>query len=105
MDDLGDYLIVDNAAVHCGSESYVVLEQILEIAQVKLIKLPCYSPELNPCELIFSKVKSYIRRYRGGACIQREVLDALGQVTWDNVRNYYKHCICPKVILPDFTIQ
>jgi len=48
----GDYLILDNAPVHHGEESAAFLMDILEYFSVKLVYLPAYSPELNPCELV-----------------------------------------------------
>lgn len=44
----GDFLVVDNAAVHGGFED---LTWILDYFQVSLMYLPAYS--LNPCELVF----------------------------------------------------
>jgi transposase len=34
-----------------------VLETILELADVRMFFLPKYSPELNPCELVFAQVR------------------------------------------------
>jgi len=55
-----DYLLCDNAAY----DTYDILEYILDHANVKLIFLPAYSPEFNPIELVFMKVKRYLREYR-----------------------------------------
>jgi transposase len=44
----GDYLIVDNAAVYHGSDTYDLVVAALDSVGCKLIFLPAYSPELNP---------------------------------------------------------
>lgn len=100
----GDYLIVDNAAVHCGHESSGTLEEILETWGVRLIFLPAYSPELNPCELVFSLMKTYLRNHRGRLHIRDETLAALEVVTKEHLRAWYHHCIYPKVILPELVL-
>ena len=41
---------MDNATVHKGLESMRFLSPLLRAAGVKLLFLPKYSPELNPCE-------------------------------------------------------
>jgi hypothetical protein len=45
-----DYLIVDNAAVHHGSDTYDLVVAALDSISCKLIFLLAYSPELNPCD-------------------------------------------------------
>ncbi len=99
-----DFLIVDNAAVHCAVDSYEVLEILQEIFQFKIMKLPCYSPELNPCELVFSKIKGGLRYHRGDQSLREEVMKNILLVTSQDIHNWYKHCLKPKVILPDFLL-
>lgn len=99
----GDFLVLDNAAVHVGVDSYDVIKSILDTFQVRIIKLPTYSPELNPCELVFSQLKQHIRNNRGNSSsLCGEVLASLANVSIDNLYNYYLKCLFPKVILPDF---
>jgi transposase len=98
----GDYLIVDNASIHAGEESYDIIMEILESYGVCLIKLPVYSPELNPCELIFSQLKRYIRNHAKSQEIRKEVLIALSEISHKDILRYYLHCIEPAEILPDF---
>lgn len=98
----GDYLIVDNATVHAGYDSSPVLLETLDMAGVTLVYLPAYSPELNPCELVFNVVKRYIREHRGEeANIPEETLTAVSKITREHVHSFYQHCIFPSVVLPD----
>jgi len=89
----GDYLIVDNATVHDGKESREFFEDLLRTAGVTLIFLPAYSPELNPCELVFNHIKQHLQNYRSGMKFWLEICKSLIQVTHPDVYNFYKHCI------------
>jgi hypothetical protein len=70
---------------------------------VELVFLPAYSPELNPCELVFAQVKKWVRNGRGGSI--SSVLDmiilAFDSITLENILNYYGKCIFPKGMLPE----
>jgi transposase len=52
------YLIMDNAAFHKGDE----IENLIRSANINLIYLPTYSPDLNPIEKKWAQVKSYYRK-------------------------------------------
>lgn len=98
----GDYLVLDNAAVHHGEDSLELLENILSYFGIQLIFLPAYSPELNLCELVFNVVKKHVRYHRNGfSPLLDEVLVAVASVTPKMMVSFYMHCIFPRVILPD----
>jgi hypothetical protein len=59
-----DILIVDNAAVHWGGDTWELLTALLDAVGASYVFLPKYSPELNPCELVFANVKNMVRNYR-----------------------------------------
>lgn len=56
----GDYLVIDNATVHHGAASWDALQHLLKIMGVELIFLLKYSPEFNPCELVFAMMKNWL---------------------------------------------
>ena len=60
--EYGDYIVMDNAAIH-RFEGGRVLGEWLDSFGVTLIYLPTYSPELNPVELLFNKLKKILHRY------------------------------------------
>jgi len=60
----GDILFVDNACVHNGFESFTVMCDVFSNSNVQLMFLPAYSPELNPCELVFNVLKKDLRTKR-----------------------------------------
>jgi hypothetical protein len=98
----GDTLVIDNAAVHGGEASWNALQTLLTTYNVKLVYLPCYSPELNPCELVFNEIKRRIRSYRSfGEAILNEVVKAVHAVTVKQMLSWYAHCIIPPKVLPD----
>lgn len=101
----GDFLIADNAAVHGGSASLDVLCEILHTFGVELVFLPAYSPELNPCELVFSLMKGSLRKWNPttNPDILNRVVSALAGVTLRHILSFYCHCIYPKNVLPDLT--
>lgn len=65
----GDILIMDNLASHkvCG------VREAIESAQAQVLYLPPYSPDLNPIELAFSKLRRLLRT------LATRTIDALWQ--------------------------
>ena len=61
----GDTFVMDNYAVHRSSN----LREYLRLAGVSLLFLPKYCPELNPIELVWSKIKYSIRKIKTRAPI------------------------------------
>lgn len=57
----GDVLVLDNASVHVGDAHFHLVMRVLDAAQVRMVTLPTYSPELNPCELAFGYLKARMR--------------------------------------------
>jgi transposase len=54
----GDIVIMDNL----GSHKVDGVQRAIEAVGAKLIYLPPYSPDLNPIEQFFSKLKAYLRK-------------------------------------------
>jgi len=54
----GDIVIMDNLATHKGD----AVKGLIEARGATLRFLPPYSPDLNPIELAFSKLKTYLRK-------------------------------------------
>ena len=86
----GDVVIMDNLSSHKRQR----VREIIEEAGARLVFLPPYSPDLNPIEMIFAKVKQLLRSL---ACRTRDALwrtmqSVLDQVTPTDARNCYKHC-------------
>lgn len=54
----GDIVIIDNLPAHRG----VAVQKAIKAARAKLLYLPKYSPDLNPIEQAFSKLKAHLRK-------------------------------------------
>lgn len=54
----GDIVILDNLGSHKGT----AVRQAIRDARAKLLFLPPYSPDLNPIEQVFAKLKSLLRK-------------------------------------------
>ena len=85
----GDIVIMDNSSVHKASG---VLDSIYEKGAFVLF-LPQYSPDLNPIELMFSKVKSILRKLKPRTYdeLVRAMGIALDSVIYDDILAWIKH--------------
>jgi transposase len=54
----GDIVVMDNVSVH----KVAGVRQAIEARGATLVYLPPYSPDLNPIELFFSKLKAILRK-------------------------------------------
>jgi len=65
----GDIVVMDNLPAHKNA----AVRQLIEAAGAELRFLPAYSPDLNPIEQAFSKLKAHLRK------AQERSIDALWQ--------------------------
>lgn len=86
----GDMVIMDNLPAHKS----VRVTQAIEGAGCTLVYLPPYSPDLNPIENLWSKVKASLRKAaaRTFAGLVDAVAEALRAVTPDDCDGYFDHC-------------
>ena len=81
---------MDNLSAHKGQR----VRKLIEQRGCKLLYLPPYSPDLNPIEEAFSKVKGLLRVI--GARTKEVLVEAIGKAldevnTWD-ARSFFTHC-------------
>lgn len=86
----GDVVVLDNLAVHKQAE----VRTAIEAAGAHLRFLPPYSPDFNPIELAFAKLKAFLRaaRPRNFDQVTALVAAALALYTSTECRNYIRHC-------------
>jgi transposase len=86
----GDVVIWDNLASHGVTGVRSAVEQ----AGCQLLFLPPYSPDLNPIESAFSKLKYLLRKAaeRTVEGLWTTVGRLLDQFPPDECRNYFRHC-------------
>ena len=82
-----DVVILDNLPAHKGT----AVRQAIEATGASLVFLPPYSPDFNPIENAFSKLKSILRKAaaRSVADLWDAIRDALPGFTPDECANYF----------------
>lgn len=86
----GDVVVMDNLSSH----KRVSIAALIEAAGAFVLFLPPYSPDFNPIEMIFAKIKQLLRSL---ACRTREAMWAAMQSVLDRVSptdaaHCFKHC-------------
>jgi transposase len=86
----GDVVVLDNLSPHKQPAVRMAIEQ----AGAALRFLPPYSPDFNPIELAFAKLKAFLRaaRPRTFAHVCELMAIALGLFTVTECENYVRHC-------------
>ena len=86
----GDVVVLDNLAVHKQPEVRTAIAQ----AGASIRFLPPYSPDFNPIELAFAKLKAFLRaaRPRSYEQVCTLIAIALDLFTPDECANYVRHC-------------
>lgn len=86
----GDVVILDNLASHKGARA----RELVEARGASLLFLPPYSPDLNPIELAFAKLKQLLRSagHRTLQALWSDVQRMLGLITPADAANFVRHC-------------
>jgi len=86
----GDIVVMDNLSSH----KRVEVRQAIEAAGCQLVYLPPYSPDLNPIELAFSKLKSMLRKAgeRTVEGLWKFLNNAVHEFAPRECLNYMRHC-------------
>ena len=89
----GQVVVMDNLAAH----KHHRVAELVERAGCRLVYLPAYSPDLNPIEESFSKVKTLLRAAgaRTHRTLDRALAAALDAVTPADAVGYYAHAGYP----------
>jgi len=83
----GDIVIMDNLTSHKVSG---VTDPIIS-AGASVIYLPPYSPDLNPIEMMWSKMKAYLRKAKAATkeLLETAIAEALDTVTTSDILNWF----------------
>ena len=86
----GDVVVMDNLSPHKSDRTLSLIEQ--RGAQVRF--LPAYSPDLNPIEQMWSKIKTSLRsaEARSHEALIGAIGAALSKVTRQDAINWFAHC-------------
>jgi transposase len=86
----GQVVVMDNLSAHKGGR----VKEIIEGRGCELLYLPPYSPDFNPIEQAFSKVKGLMRRAE--ARTRETLIEVMGRtleaVTARDARGFFGHC-------------
>jgi len=86
----GDVVLLDNVGAHRDRR----VQEAFERAGVELCYLPPYSPDLNPIELAWAKVKWFLRlaKARTREALDTAVAFAMNMISEDEARRWFGHC-------------
>ncbi len=86
----GDVMVLDNLGAHRASR----IEEITRSCGARVIWLPPYSPDFSPIELMWSKVKTYLRRVKARTQeeLDKAIAAALETITISDCLNWFRHC-------------
>ena len=86
----GRIVVMDNLSAHKTEK----VRELVEGARCELLYLPPYSPDLNPIEEAFSKIKGILGKAE--ARTREALVEALGpalsSVTEEDARGFFEHC-------------
>jgi transposase len=85
----GDVVILDNLSTH----KIAAVAQLVEAAGATVRYLPAYSPDLNPIEMAFAKLKAHLRQAAARTLDDLTVAlgSALRNFTSEQCRNFFRH--------------
>lgn len=86
----GQIVVMDNLSAHKGER----VRELIEERGCELLYLPPYSPDLNPIEEAFSKIKGLLRKAetRSRDALVEAMDPALSAVSARDARGFFEHC-------------
>jgi transposase len=86
----GQVVVMDNLSAHKAER----VRELIEAKGCELLYLPPYSPDFNPIEQAFSKIKSYLREAcaRSQDTLMEVIGQALSTVTALDAEGFFEHC-------------
>jgi transposase len=85
----GDIVVLDNLSSH----KVAGVMEAIESVGAKVVYLPPYSPDLNPIEMAFAKLKTMLRKLK--LRTMEELWNKIGKLcdifTMEECKNYFKH--------------
>jgi transposase len=87
---LGQVVIMDNLSAH----KVQGIREKIESTGARLIYLPPYSPDFNPIEQAWSKIKQQLRsaKARTLEALEQAIAEALAAITPENASAWFSHC-------------
>lgn len=88
--ELGDIVVMDNLPAH----KVAGIRDLIEACGARLIYLPPYSPDLNPIEKCWSKIKTFLRKAKARTRdeLEKALREALLLVTEEDAHGWFRSC-------------
>lgn len=90
----GQVVVMDRLGAHRTEK----VRELIEARGAELVSLPSYSPDLNPIEEAFSKIKGIDTLREAGARTREALLEAMAEalsaVTPEDAMGWFRHCGC-----------
>ena len=91
----GDIVVMDNLSSH----KVAGVKEVIESVGARVLYLPPYSPDLNPIEMVFSKLKTLVRKSK--LRTMEDLWNKLGKLcdvfSQEECKNYFKHAGYKKI--------
>lgn len=86
----GDVVIWDNLGAHRSQ----AVREVVEARGAQLLFLPPYSPDMNPIERCWSKIKTFLRaaKARTREALEAAIKQALATITESDAHAWFTHC-------------
>jgi transposase len=86
----GDIVVMDNLGAHKNERTL----ELIALAKAEVRFLPAYSPDLNPIEMMWSKLKALLRKAqaRNHPDLLAAIASALAAVTPQDALGWFVHC-------------
>lgn len=86
----GDIVVMDNLSSHKGKQ----IPKLIAAAGATALYLPAYSPDFNPIEMAFSKLKQLMRSiaHRSKEALWNGMQHLLDQITPSDAQAFFRHC-------------
>lgn len=88
--EAGQVVVLDGLGAHRTAR----VRELVEARGAELVFLPSYSPDLNPIEEAFSKIKNTVRKAgaRTREALNEAISEAMSAVTLEDVAGWFSHC-------------
>ena len=83
----GDIVIMDNLSCH----KIKGVKEAIENVEAVVVYLPAYSPDFNPIEMMWSKIKSLLRKWKARSInlLDKAIKEAFQLITSDDISGWF----------------
>ncbi len=89
----GQVVVMDNLSSH----KVAGVRELIQAARAELLYLPPYSPDFNPMEKCWAKLKQRLRALKARSLdlLQQAIAEAIPTISNDNAAAWFRHCGYP----------